>query len=60
MNKPDAKDEQTAAPSDCPYCHGTGYDASGLVCTCQPDPFPWWKWLENYFASLFRRKGKSE
>ena len=24
----------------CQHCHGTGYDASGQVCDCQPD-IPW-------------------
>jgi len=32
-----AKVEPAVTDEHCPYCHGLGYDYSGLTCTCVRD-----------------------
>jgi hypothetical protein len=40
--------------SKCPYCHGNGYDASGLVCTCvNTKPLSWKFYVISITLILF-------
>lgn len=41
----------------CKWCANTGYDASGLRCTCYTDPFKdMWLNLCRWFTKLFKGK----
>lgn len=41
----------------CQWCNDTGYDASGLRCTCYPDPFEsMWRDLYRWFINLFKKE----
>jgi hypothetical protein len=38
---------------ECQWCHGTGYDASGLKCVCHPDhPGNMLAWIFGVFLAV--------